>query len=151
MSKHIFKSRLGPHLETFIAQKQSVGFPYQSSARILYHFDDMVFEYFPDIESLTKEIVDKWIHYKPNEHPNGLLRRITPIRQFGKYLHAIGMQRTSSLGTSLINSSNMKLIFLLQKNYRPFFMQLIVVPFLLFPLHAVMLFLYYFACCIVVY
>lgn len=90
MSEHIFKSRLGPHLETFIAQKQSVGFPYQSSARILYHFDDMVFEYFPDIESLTKEIVDKWIHYKPNEHPNGLLRRITPIRQFGKYLHAIG-------------------------------------------------------------
>ncbi len=90
MSEHIFKSRLGRHLEAFIAQKQSVGFPYQSSARILYHFDDMVFEYFPDIESLTKEIVDKWIHYKLNEHPNGLLRRITPIRQFGKYLHAIG-------------------------------------------------------------
>ena len=90
MNDYFFKSRLGPHLKAFIAQKRSVGYPYQTSAKILYHFDDMVFENFHDIDSLTKEIVYKWIHYKPNEHPNGLLRRITPIRQFGKYLHAIG-------------------------------------------------------------
>jgi len=33
-----------------------------------------------------------WLNLKPYEHPNGLLRRITPIRQLGKYLQGLGYE-----------------------------------------------------------
>jgi len=90
MSSYTFKSRLGNLIENFIQQKQAVGYPYHSSARILYHLDGFITEKFPDASMLTKEICTAWIHLKPGEHPNGLLRRITPVRQLGKYLKGLG-------------------------------------------------------------
>lgn len=39
---------------------------------------------------LTKGICMKWVTLKEDEHPNGLLRRATPVRQFGKYLKGLG-------------------------------------------------------------
>jgi len=51
----------------------------------------MLSEQFPDDTTLTKEACQKWIHMKPDEHPNGLLRRVTPIRQLGKYMNGMGI------------------------------------------------------------
>jgi integrase len=86
----MFKSLFGDRINDFICQKRAVGYPYQSSARILRHFDLLAAEKFPDELTVTKEICSAWLRHKPGEHPNGLLRRITPIRQLSKYLRGLG-------------------------------------------------------------
>ena len=90
MSDYIFKSQLGKHIEDFISQKRASGYPYQASARILFHLDKLILEEFPEESLLTRRICNAWIQMKPGEHPNGMLRRITPVRQLGKYLKGLG-------------------------------------------------------------
>jgi integrase len=90
MADYVFESRIGAHIKAFVEQKRSCGFPYESSARILHHFDLMVADRFPDADTVTKEICDAWLHQKPTEHPNGLLRRVTPVRQLAKYMRGSG-------------------------------------------------------------
>jgi hypothetical protein len=84
MIEHTFKSLLGDCINGFISQKRAFGYPYQSSARILFHFDALAAKQFPNEYTMTKEMCDAWLQLKPGEHPNGLLRRITPVRQLGK-------------------------------------------------------------------
>lgn len=90
MKPYVYKSSLGVQINDFIKQKQASGYPYYSSSLILYRFDTFIAEIFPQTGNLTKEICMAWLRAKPNEHPNGLLRRITPIRQLGKYLNGLG-------------------------------------------------------------
>jgi integrase len=90
MTEYTFKSSIGGLIDDFICQKRAVGFPYQSSARILKCFDLLIAEMFPDERTVTKEMCSAWLGHKPGEHPNGLLRRVTPIRQFSKYLRGLG-------------------------------------------------------------
>lgn len=89
MMDYIFISRLGTFIDTFIRQKRASGYPYQSSARHLYHFDRLAAEKFPEETTITREMCTVWIQSKPG-HPNGLLRRVTPVRQLGKYMKGIG-------------------------------------------------------------
>jgi len=91
MLNYTYKSGIGVYIQVFIEQKQACGHPYHSSARILHHFDAMIAERFPDACVLTKDICQEWLHLHPNEHPNGLHRRVTPVRQFGKYMHGLGL------------------------------------------------------------
>ena len=90
MAEYTFKSLLGGCIADFILQKQASGYPYQSASRILHHFDLMAAEGFPYERNVTKEMCSLWMQMKPGEHPNGLLRRITPIRQLSKYLRGLG-------------------------------------------------------------
>jgi len=91
MAEHAFKSGIGAHIVLFIEQKNACGFPYDTSARILRHFDLMVAEYFPETTTVTKDICDTWLHLRPGEHPNMLLRRVTPVRQLTKFMNGIGV------------------------------------------------------------
>ena len=90
MSNYVYKSQLRNCIESFVSQKRASGFPYQSSALILLRLDKLMLEKFPEESMLTREICNEWIHLKPGEHPNGLLRRITPVRQLGKYMNGLG-------------------------------------------------------------
>jgi len=90
MTEYEFRSPLGSCIKGFIAQKRASGFPYQSAARILYHFDLLVAENFSDAHTLTKDICAAWLNCRPGEHPNGLQRRVTPVRQLGKYMKGMG-------------------------------------------------------------
>lgn len=92
MNKYTYQSRFGHLIEQFIEQKQAVGYPYHSSSRILYHFDKFITEEFPSETRLTQIICMKWVTLKEGEHPNNLLRRTTPVRQFGKYLNGLGYE-----------------------------------------------------------
>ena len=85
-----FHSHLGHFLDAFIKQKQASGHPYKHSSQILHYFDIHVAKEFPKETTITKEMIEYWINLKPGEHPNGLQRRITPIRQFGKYMNGMG-------------------------------------------------------------
>ena len=85
-----FNSLIGNQMIDFILQKRASGHPYQSSARILSHFDSMIAESFPNGRNVTKEMCSLWMQPKPGEHRNGLTRRITPVRQLCKYLRGMG-------------------------------------------------------------
>jgi integrase/recombinase XerD len=90
MGDYKFCSLIGPFIEAFIKQKQASGYPYKTSSRILHRFDLYALSMFPEETTLTKEMCLSWINLKPIEHPNGLLRRITPVRQLGKYMNGLG-------------------------------------------------------------
>lgn len=90
MSDPVFRSKLGPSIETFISQKRASGYPYHTSAQVLGYLDVFITRYFPDIDALTKEICDAWIAECSRLHQNTLLRRVTPIRQYAKYLVGTG-------------------------------------------------------------
>ncbi len=91
MSTYTFASGIADSIDAFIRQKQAIGYPYLSSARILTHFDSMIAREFSDTNCITKAICDMWLALKPGEHPNGLLRRVTPVRQLAKYMNGIGI------------------------------------------------------------
>lgn len=84
-----------PYIEDLIDLKKSVGYPYDTSARILKVFCDFCTTYYPDETTLTKEIAMHWAKKKPDEHVNWLLRRITPVRQLAKYMNSIGIEAYS--------------------------------------------------------
>jgi integrase/recombinase XerD len=90
MKVYKFVSLLGPFIDVFIKQKQACGYPYECSARILHRFDLHIADKFTNEPSLTKEMCMSWIRLKPGEHPNSLIRRISPVRQFGIYMNGIG-------------------------------------------------------------
>ncbi len=90
MSDPVFHSKLTEDLETFLAQKRAAGYPYHTSASVLGYLDAMITEHYPDSTFLSKEICDSWIEQCSKLHPNTLLRRVTPVRQFGKYLVGTG-------------------------------------------------------------
>lgn len=90
MVNYEFNSLLGPFINSFIRQKQASGYPYESSARILHHFDLHAANKFSEETTITNEMCASWICLKPDEHPNGLLRRVTPVRQLGKYMNGLG-------------------------------------------------------------
>jgi integrase/recombinase XerD len=90
MIDYTFKSLLGPCIKNFISHKHALGYPYHSPARTLYHFDLLAAERFPEENTITQEMCSAWILKKPGEHPNGLLKRITPLRQLSKYMKGLG-------------------------------------------------------------
>ena len=81
-----------PYIEGLIEQKRSIGYPYDPSARILKVFSVFCMDHYPDETTLTKEIAMHWSEKRQGEHVNGLLRRITPIRQLAKYMNRIGIE-----------------------------------------------------------
>lgn len=90
--KYSYYSDFRTHIEGLVQQKQSLGFPYVSSGRILRMFDEHCIKHFPNKHELTSEIVMSWASLRENEHQNGLMRRISPVRQLAKYMNSIGVE-----------------------------------------------------------
>ena len=86
----VFRSKLCADFEAFISQKRASGYPYNTSAKVLGYLDTMIAENYPDSSTLSKEICDAWIRKCSVLHQNTLLRRVTPVRQFAKYLVGTG-------------------------------------------------------------
>jgi integrase/recombinase XerD len=80
-----------PYIEGLIEQKKSMGHPYDTSARRLIAFGVFCMNNYPDETILTKEIAMHWAEKRQEEHVNGLMRRITPIRQLAKYMNRLGI------------------------------------------------------------
>jgi len=91
MSYH-FSSNFKPYIEGLIEQKQAVGYPYDTSARILKDFDRFCSNNHPASTALTTEITMHWAAKRTDEHVNNLFRRITPVRQLAKYMNSIGVE-----------------------------------------------------------
>ena len=84
-------SNIGRYIQMFVDQKRALGYPYDSSERILHDLDQMIQDKFPNELTITSDVIEAWINLKSNENQNGLLRRITPVRQLGKFMNGIGV------------------------------------------------------------
>ncbi len=80
------------YIEGLIEQKRSIGYPYDSSARILKTFGIFCMNHYPRETTLTKEMAMHWAERRQDEHVNRLLRRISPVRQLAKYMNSIGIE-----------------------------------------------------------
>jgi integrase len=87
-----FSSNFKKDLESFVSQKRAVGFPYDTAERILGVFDRFALEKYPDECRLGRDMAMQWAEIRSNEHVNTLIHRITPLRQFAKYLLSIGIE-----------------------------------------------------------
>lgn len=86
-----FAGPLRAHLDAFLEQKRAVGFPYQKGMDILQAFDRFCAMHDADAHTLTRTLVLAWAQRRPEESVNALTRRLTPIRQFAKFLNGRGI------------------------------------------------------------
>lgn len=87
---YTFESCFAHRIETFIAQKNALGFNYLESSRILRDFDRFCMTHFPTTASLTEEICMAWATKKNTEGNNTFRNRLMPIRELARYLNRNG-------------------------------------------------------------
>ena len=87
---YTFESRFATRIQEFIAQKNALGFGYLESARLLRDFDRFCLTYFPDADSLTENLCLAWATKKDTEGNNTFRNRMTPVREFARYLNRNG-------------------------------------------------------------
>lgn len=87
-----FNSHFAGHMSSFIRFKEALGYSRSSYEKFLVQFDRFCLRTFPKETSLSKELLMKWARIRPNEHAGGLKRRTAALREFGKYLNAIGIE-----------------------------------------------------------
>ena len=87
-----FKSLLKDDIALFLRQKRAAGYPYEHNEMLLARFDALAKEQFPNEARISREMVEAWLNLLPGEHPNGLLRRVTPIRQLAKFIAGNGKE-----------------------------------------------------------
>ena len=90
MSKIIFASGFKTDLTAFLDHKRKTGFPYRSGAYYLADFDRYCSKNYPDCNQLTRHICLSWAVKRQSENASGFVSRVTPLRQFGKYLTSSG-------------------------------------------------------------
>ena len=61
MTRPSLKSRFGEQIRAFVGYKNSLGFPYDESIRILGRFDDFCVERFPEKDCLDREFALAWL------------------------------------------------------------------------------------------
>jgi len=80
------------HIKGHVELKRAVGYKYDADARHLKRFDTFTLEKYPHATVLTKEIVLDWCCKKTYEAQANQCSRASIIRQFGRYLDAIGIK-----------------------------------------------------------
>ncbi len=84
-----YSSAFSSKLDAMLEYRAACGFKQDTHARNLRVFDLYCREYFPDTATLTHEVVHGWID-RETAKGSGLNAKTAAIRQFGKYLCAIG-------------------------------------------------------------
>ena len=87
-----YNSHFAIYMDDFIRYKEALGYSKSSYAKFLMIFDRFCLNSFPEERVLTKELLMQWARLRPNENTNGLKRRMLALREFGKYLNAVGIE-----------------------------------------------------------
>lgn len=85
MKKHLYSSHFADDILHMVDQKQALGFVYEESQRLLYHFDQFCIKHFPKEQTLTKELCMAWAVKKESEGNNAFRNRMMPVRELAKY------------------------------------------------------------------
>lgn len=96
-------SFLQNEMQEFIAEKQSLGYVYEESSRILHNFDIFLAQNYPNGDCINKDILLSWAIKSENESNKTFRNRLMPIREFARFLNRHGMG-AYVLPTDLVNS-----------------------------------------------
>ena len=85
-----FKSELLLHYNDMLDLKESLGFNRHTYSAHIVQFIEYCSEKYPDVDKITKEIVDSWFATHNFKTENTRRLAVINIRHFTKYLRAIG-------------------------------------------------------------
>ena len=91
MTEFIYSSPFQEFIQEVIRQKRSLGYKYDSSARMLYHFDQFCLTSGCTEPVLSKQLVDAWSQKRPNETQATLQSRASVVRQLAMYMTRLGV------------------------------------------------------------
>lgn len=83
-----YKSNFAERIQDFIRQKQALGYSYADKEKTMNNFDVFCREKFQNETVLTKELCYAWVY--DSKYKVGDRGRLSPIREFAKYLISIG-------------------------------------------------------------
>jgi integrase len=81
-----FHSGFAEQLAAFVDQKRAVGFLYEQETKHLINFDRLCCERVPGANELTRDVCNLWAVKKPTEKNNSFRDRISPIREFARFI-----------------------------------------------------------------
>ncbi|MFT5874451.1 MAG: integrase/recombinase XerD [Clostridium sp.] len=81
-----------PYIDEMLDFKVHLGYERRTYEGFLNDFSRYCAQYHPTQKCLIKELVLEWCTRRPSESPSGFRRRIIAIREFGKYMEAIGKE-----------------------------------------------------------
>ncbi|HZK61533.1 MAG TPA: tyrosine-type recombinase/integrase [Anaerovoracaceae bacterium] len=85
-------SHFTPYIEEMISFKISLGYERRTYEGFLNDFSKFCAETYSTLEHLTEELALAWCTRRSSESQPGFRRRISALREFGKYLSAIGIE-----------------------------------------------------------
>jgi integrase len=91
MNPFSYNSPLKQCIQAMINEKRALGYKYDSSARLLYKFDQFCLTYGCTAPILSKELVLAWCQKHPNEAQATYRTKLTVIRQLAMHMDRIGM------------------------------------------------------------
>jgi len=91
MTEFIYSSPFQKFILEVIRQKHALGYKYDSSERVLYHFDQFCLTYGCTEPVLSKELILAWSLKRPNEAQATLQNRTCIVRQLAMYMTRLGM------------------------------------------------------------
>lgn len=91
MTEFVYSSPFQEFTQEVIRQKRSLGYKYDSCARVLYNFDQFCLTYGCTEPVLFKELVDAWSRKRPNEAQATLRHRVGVVRQLAMYMTRLGV------------------------------------------------------------
>ena len=90
MMKYPLNSAFAGRIRNFADYKFALGYSYEESCRILWHFDRFCAEKFPDKKEFDRELGIAWLEMRGAEKAAGHRNRVMVLREFAKYLLSIG-------------------------------------------------------------
>ena len=82
----IYKSAFAPKLTAFVEEKQSLGYSFRSTAKVLRAFDNTMLANNVNSDKLTEETVTLWTAPKSGEARSNQICRLTAMRSFATFL-----------------------------------------------------------------
>lgn len=80
------------NIEEMLEFKASLGYQRRTYEGFLRDFSRFCRENYPQENRLTMELVHAWAIMRSTESQSGFRRRLAPLREFGKYLNAMGIE-----------------------------------------------------------
>lgn len=98
--KNDYISVFATHISSFVANKRAIGYKFETAEFYLHDFDNYCCSH-GEYKHLSRNLVLGWAENKDGEKPRTHISRISPVREFGKYLQAIGIHDAFVLPTGL--------------------------------------------------
>ena len=88
MKEITYTSFLGKDITEYVRFKCSLGYSASTYDEALRRFDTFCAENYPSEDTVTEQIVNRWLEKRPGENTNGHIRRMITLKGFLKFLKA---------------------------------------------------------------